>query len=83
VSGIVPVSGPSWENFTWVGREITEAGLLRIAGDWQAVAALILKDLDGTPARDQIVAEALRFIKARQGGTAKACRRIESMLFEK
>ena len=83
VSGIIPVSGPSWENFAWVGREIIDAGLLRIAGDWQEVAALILKDLDSAPSRDKVIAEALRFINARQGGTAQACRFIESILFEK
>jgi 3-deoxy-D-manno-octulosonic-acid transferase len=83
VSGIIPVSGPSWENFAWVGREIIDSGLLRIAGDWQEVAALILKDLDSAPSRDRIIAAALRFITARRGGTAQACRFIESVLFEK
>jgi len=82
VSGIIPISGPSWENFAWVGREIIDAGLLRIAGDWQEAAALILKDLGGPPPRDKVIGQALRFIKARQGGTAQACRQIEALLFE-
>jgi 3-deoxy-D-manno-octulosonic-acid transferase len=80
VSGIIPVSGPSWENFAWVGREIIHAGLLRVADDWQAAAAIILKDLDGPPPREKVISDALRFIKARQGGTAQACRQIEAML---
>ena len=83
VSGLVPVVGPSWQNFAWVGREIIDQGLLRVAADWKAVAALILNDLDGAPPREKIIGEALRFVKARQGGTAQACRQIKAMLFEK
>jgi 3-deoxy-D-manno-octulosonic-acid transferase len=83
VSGVVPVIGPSWQNFAWVGQEIIEAGLLRIASDCRQVAALILKDLNCPPNRDKIAGDALGFIKARQGGTAQACRQIEAMLFEK
>ena len=80
VSGLSPVIGPSWQNFAWVGREIAEAGLLRIASDSRQVAGLILKDLSCPPDRSQIAGNALRFIKARQGGTAQACRQIEALL---
>ena len=83
VSGLVPVIGPSWQNFAWVGQEIIEAGLLRIASDARQVAALILKDLSCPPDRDKIAGDALGFIKTRQGGTAQACRDIETLLFEK
>lgn len=83
VSGIIPVIGPSWENFVWIGQEIIEAGLLRIAGDWREVAALIIKELnEAPPPRDKVIGDALRFITARQGGTAQACRQIEALLFE-
>ncbi|MCP4367213.1 MAG: 3-deoxy-D-manno-octulosonic acid transferase, partial [Deltaproteobacteria bacterium] len=35
--GIVPVIGPSRENFAWVGSEIIDLGLVKIAADWKEV----------------------------------------------
>jgi 3-deoxy-D-manno-octulosonic-acid transferase len=76
-SGIRPVIGPSWEDFHWVGTEIIESGLVRIAKDWQAVAALLAKDI-ARPSDPQKVREtAYRYLRDRQGGTAMACRVIE------
>jgi len=80
VSGVLPIIGPSWENFAWVGSEIIDSGLLRVAGDWKEVAALLLKDIDSPLCRQDVIAEALHFIKARQGGTEKACRHIADCL---
>jgi len=80
VSGVIPISGPSWENFAWVGSEIIDSGLLRLAGDWKEVAALLLKDLDRSPCRQDVIAAALDFINARRGGTEKACRHIADCL---
>jgi 3-deoxy-D-manno-octulosonic-acid transferase len=80
VSGIIPIVGPWWDNFAWVGSEIVNAGLLKVAPNWQQGAALILQDLDAAPPRAEVIAKALEFIKARQGGTAQACRRIAACL---
>jgi len=80
VSGVRPVIGPSWENFSWVGPKIIDAGLLRVAGSWQEVAAILLKDLDSPASRENIIKNTLEYIKANQGGTAEACRRIEASL---
>jgi 3-deoxy-D-manno-octulosonic-acid transferase len=83
INGVIPVIGPSWENFAWVGQGILDTGLLRVADDWQQTAALILQDLDSPRPRTSVIARAYQFIKARQGGTDQACRQIESILFEK
>ncbi len=80
ICGTRPVIGPSWENFIWVGAEIIEAGLLRVAGNWQEVVALLLKDMESSPPRDEIIKRSLEYIKERQGGTAKACRAISALM---
>ena len=80
VSGTRPVIGPSWENFAWVGTEIIDAGLLRVAGNWQEAAALILEDMADPPSRDEIINQSLAYFKDRQGGTQKACRVISALL---
>ncbi|MBT8373088.1 MAG: 3-deoxy-D-manno-octulosonic acid transferase [Deltaproteobacteria bacterium] len=83
ISGIIPIIGPWWDNFSWVGPEITESGLLRVAGDWEQVADLLLKDLVSAPSRKEVISAAVQFIEARRGGTDRACRRIVACLESK
>ena len=83
ISGVIPVIGPWWQNFAWVGQEIIDAGLLRVADDWQQVAALILQDMVAPRPRAAVIDTAHQFFERRRGGTDQACRQIEAMLFEK
>lgn len=79
-SGIRPVIGPHWHNFAWVGREIVDQGLVHEALTWQETAAYLLEQAKQLPDRPRTT-EALRlFIADRQGGTAKACRKIMRLL---
>jgi 3-deoxy-D-manno-octulosonic-acid transferase len=80
VSGVIPIIGPWWDNFAWVGREIIDSGLLKVADDWKHVADLLLKDLARPPSRKVVIDAALQFIEARRGGTEEACRRIVACL---
>jgi 3-deoxy-D-manno-octulosonic-acid transferase len=80
ICGTRPVIGPSWENFIWVGTEIIDAGLLRVAGNWQEVAALLLRDMESSPPRDEIISRSLEYIKKRQGGAETACRAITALM---
>ena len=82
ISGVIPVIGPSWENFAWVGQEIIDVGLLRVADDWRQAALLILQDMDAPRPRTVVIETAHQFFKSRQGGTDQVCRQIEAMLFE-
>jgi 3-deoxy-D-manno-octulosonic-acid transferase len=82
VSGVVPIIGPSWENFAWVGTDILHSGLLKVAGDWRAVADLIGKDIDNPTPHAKVAAQAVQYLKDRQGGTEMACRQIVEMLAE-
>jgi 3-deoxy-D-manno-octulosonic-acid transferase len=83
MGGVIPVIGPSWENFAWVGQEMIDAGLLRVAKDWRQTAALILQDLNAPRSRTAVIERAHQFLTKRRGGTDQACRQIEAMLFEK
>ncbi len=80
ISGVIPVSGPSWENFAWVGQALIDAGLLRVADDWRQAAALILQDLAAPRPRAAVIEAAHRFFETRRGGSEQACRQIEAML---
>ena len=80
VSGVKPVIGPSWENFSWVGRKIVDVELLRIAASWQEVASYLIKDVDEPANRDDVTNRALEYIKAHRGGTSEACRHIVACL---
>ncbi len=80
ICGTRPVIGPSWENFSWVGSEIIDSKLLRVAGNWQEAADQLLDDLANPPQRDEIIEQALAYIKQRQGGTAMACQAIAALI---
>ncbi|MEA1947173.1 MAG: glycosyltransferase N-terminal domain-containing protein [Thermodesulfobacteriota bacterium] len=78
--GIIPVIGPSWENFAWVGREIVEQGLVHVATDWKEVSNFLMESIEKTTSREKVRKAALMYVKNRQGGTDKACRLIEKLL---
>lgn len=78
--GVIPVIGPSWENFAWVGREIVDQGLVHVAADWKDVANVLVKSIERTTTREEVYKAAIMYMKNRQGGTAKACRLIEELL---
>jgi 3-deoxy-D-manno-octulosonic-acid transferase len=80
VCGVIPVIGPSWSNFAWVGEEIIENELLRVARNWQGVVELMQQDLRAPHARSDVKRRAQQFLATRQGGTDQACRQIEAML---
>jgi 3-deoxy-D-manno-octulosonic-acid transferase len=76
--GVVPVTGPFWDNFSWVGSEIVNEGLLRVADDWQGVSDTLIGIMDNPPAREKVISDAGKYVKSRQGGAAFACRVIET-----
>jgi len=78
--GTIPVIGPSWENFQWVGAEIVDTGLLKVADNWRAAAELLIKDMEGPPSRNEIINRSLEYLKERRGGAAQACRAIIDLM---
>ena len=80
--GAIPVIGPSWENFAWVGREIVDQGLVHVASDWKEVVTFLVQSIEKITPREKVRKAAIMYMKNRQGGTAKACRVIEKLLRE-
>ncbi len=79
-SGVVPVIGPHWANFAWVGEALFKMGLVQVAADGKRAADLLAAGLSQTPNREEIRRRAFHYIKERQGGTERTCRLIESIL---
>jgi 3-deoxy-D-manno-octulosonic-acid transferase len=80
--GVIPVTGPFWDNFSWVGQSIADEGLLRTAKNWQGVSDALIEISENPPAREKVISDASKYIKSRQGGTALACHAIKSLLHE-
>jgi 3-deoxy-D-manno-octulosonic-acid transferase len=78
--GVVPVIGPSWENFAWVGKEIIYKNLLQIGADWKEVSDMLIKNLISNPPRETISESALSYVRERKGGTEQACDLIHDFL---
>ncbi len=78
--GIVPVIGPYWDNFSWVGREIAEQGLIRVAKNWQETADILIEQIINQPSREKTKSAASQYFKRRQGGTVFACKVIADLL---
>ncbi len=78
--GVVPVTGPFWDNFSWVGSEIVNEGLLRIAEDWRGASDALVEIMNNPPSREKVISEAGKYMKSRQGGAAFACRTIKDLL---
>ncbi len=78
--GVVAVTGPSWGNFAWVGREIFEAGIVRRAGDWQGVLAELSALVAETPDRAGVRARAAAYAASRRGGALAACQAVAERL---
>ena len=78
--GIVPVIGPSWENFAWVGPDIINKGLVKIAAGWKEVADTLVKGIENPPSHEIVRKLAFEYLKNRQGGTEMSCRLIDDFL---
>lgn len=78
--GVIPVIGPYWENFAWVGREIIQEKLLQVATNWKDAAEILMNHLASPLSRKTVRPKALQFIKKHQGGAVQACRVINHLL---
>jgi 3-deoxy-D-manno-octulosonic-acid transferase len=67
--GLVPVIGPFWDNFAWVGPEIFEQELVLCGQTRTEVLELLLKSMKKTPNREAVHGRLRSYIASRQGGT--------------
>jgi 3-deoxy-D-manno-octulosonic-acid transferase len=79
-AGLVPVTGPSWENFAWVGEEIVRAGLLFVETGWEKAAERLLAQVADPRPREEVRREARDFLEKKRGGTRITCERILAIL---
>jgi len=78
--GVVPVIGPYWSNFAWVGEEIFEAGLARRASGWESVRDALLALTAAPPDREAVRARAQIYADCRRGGAVTACQAVAECL---
>ncbi|MDR2892569.1 MAG: hypothetical protein LBV80_05735 [Deltaproteobacteria bacterium] len=78
--GLVPCIGPSWSNFSWVGRELFDLGLARQVQSAEELVPALLELLTAPRSRDEVLNDFRRYLKPRQGGTLKAADLIQSYL---
>lgn len=72
IHGLVPVIGPHWKNFDWVGREIVESGLVCEVTDARQLARQVIVSLENPQPKNAVQKRAAEYISARTGGTAQA-----------
>jgi 3-deoxy-D-manno-octulosonic-acid transferase len=78
--GLVPVIGPSWETFDWVGEELFAKGLVRVAADWRGAAEILLETMASPPSRKAVRMALEAYLQDHQGGTAHSATAIEALL---
>jgi 3-deoxy-D-manno-octulosonic-acid transferase len=81
-AGLVPVTGPSWENFAWIGEEIVRAGLLFVETGWEKAAERLLAQVASPRPREEVRREARDFLAKKRGGTRITCERILALLHD-
>lgn len=78
--GVIPVIGPHWKNFHWVGQEIVENGLVLQANDWLETKNKLVELINDSPKRQDVVRKARAYIADRRGGAKAVCKRIAHFL---
>jgi len=78
--GVVPVIGPSWSNFAWVGEEIFDSGVVRQAKDWQGVLIELCALAADPPDRELVRAAAAVYAAGRRGGAEASCLAVAECL---
>jgi len=78
--GLIPTIGPSWTTFNWVGRELFDNGLVRVADNWRHAADALLETMAESLDRKDVLIRLDRYLAERRGGTAIAVEAIEDLL---
>jgi len=81
-SGIVPIIGPDWSDFSWVGQNIIQEGLLIQVENWRELVKAIDRQLANPSDRKVIRHKARNYIRNKQGGTRMACEKIMPYLMK-
>ena len=78
--GRVPIIGPHWKNFAWVGDAFFDSGLGVQVPDAVALGPALLSHLHATPDREELRCKVAAYIDPRRGGTRQAAEAVLTML---
>lgn len=78
--GVIPVIGPHWKNFAWVGREVIDQGLAVEARNHESALSELLEILKNPTQRATISTRARTYIGDRLGGAETVCKHIAQFL---
>ncbi|MCF8093350.1 MAG: 3-deoxy-D-manno-octulosonic acid transferase [Desulfotignum sp.] len=78
--GAPVVTGPFWDDFFWVGKEVFDTGLVTRKPDWQTIADAMVHHLIHPGNRHIRRQKALAYVSARTGGADMACQAILAAL---
>ncbi|MDR3641903.1 MAG: glycosyltransferase N-terminal domain-containing protein [Humidesulfovibrio sp.] len=78
--GVVPVIGPFWSNFAWVGEEIFSTGIVRRETGWQGVLDTLSALASDAPDRQTVREKAEIYAASRRGGGEAACQAVAECL---
>ena len=76
LQGALTVTGPYYDDFSWVTDEIFNKGIVIKENHWKTVARTIVKALEKPGKRSDRSRLALKYLHSNQGGTQKACHEI-------
>lgn len=79
-AGVVPVIGPSWKNFAWVGQGIAEAGLLLVGQTTGEVAGMLNASLTCHAPKDEVKKRFGEYIARNLGGARTVCETLAKLL---
>lgn len=78
--GVMPVIGPHWKNFAWVGRDIFESGLAHEAENAEHALNLLIDILEKMPDRAEVAMKAKTYIQDRKGGAKAVSKQVAEFL---
>ena len=78
--GCKPSIGKHWKNFSWVGREIIDSGLVEEVNSWSELLDSLSGNIRTPPQRENLQEQAIKYITRKQGGSRQACESITGSL---
>jgi len=79
-SGLIPVMGPSYSNFSWVGDDLRHAGLLTLCSTADEAAGHLVRLAHEKNNRQEILKRFQLLIETRRGGTKATCKHLTHLL---
>lgn len=83
MTGIRPITGPNWQHFAWIGKEIVETGLVEEVQNEQELVEALLKRLHNKEDKKEILNRTEKHLTKKRGGTADTCAAIMQYLNER